>query len=133
MAYLSTSPCLIHPSVPEDQLRLRIVKGYHGLHLYAIEFWTEHLLQYAKSQSGLDPTVSAPLIEQLQRLLGFRRESQTAEFATEQLAMGASLPIETCTSALKDLPNIESLVKDVLMYRQILGQEKHTQKDPEGE
>ncbi|KAI1131060.1 hypothetical protein F5Y10DRAFT_262625 [Nemania abortiva] len=32
---------------PEDSKAIRVVKGFHGLHVYATEFWTEHLLRHA--------------------------------------------------------------------------------------
>ncbi|TRX91712.1 hypothetical protein FHL15_007494 [Xylaria flabelliformis] len=32
---------------PKQAKAMRIVKGIHGLHVYATEFWTEHLLYYA--------------------------------------------------------------------------------------
>ncbi|GAP92702.1 putative NACHT domain-containing protein [Rosellinia necatrix] len=32
---------------PPHAKAIRIVKGIHGLHVYATEFWTEHLLHYA--------------------------------------------------------------------------------------
>lgn len=36
----------------------RLVKGLHGLHVYATEYWTEYLLCIAQSTNGLDPTSS---------------------------------------------------------------------------
>ncbi|KAK3940960.1 hypothetical protein QBC46DRAFT_259770 [Diplogelasinospora grovesii] len=34
---------------------LRVVRGIHGLHVYATEYWTEYLLSEAKSETGLNP------------------------------------------------------------------------------
>ena len=39
----------------QEQLKcLRVVKGLHGLHVYATEYWTEYLLSHATSVGGLD-------------------------------------------------------------------------------
>lgn len=131
VAYLSTTSCLIDPSVPENQSRRRIVKGYHTLHLYANDFWMEHLLQYVKLQGGLDARVSAPLIEQLQSLCGFRKEAQSAEFQAELQVLDPLKSIENRIAALDNLPDVKVLVQDALIYRQILAQEKHIQQNLE--
>jgi len=35
-----------------------VVKGLHGFHVYATEYWTEYLLSYAVSAGGLDTNSS---------------------------------------------------------------------------
>jgi hypothetical protein len=32
----------------------RVIKGLHGFHVYATEYWTEYLLSHAKFVGGLD-------------------------------------------------------------------------------
>lgn len=132
-AHLSTTSCLIDPSFLESQLRLRIVKGFHGLHLYANRFWFAHLLEYLKSHGRLDTTVPAALTRQLHCLSQFRKESQSPEFHAELRAIGPLQSIETCTATLDNLPDTKSLVQNILAYRQILAQETHTQKTSDGE
>lgn len=133
IAYLSTASCLIDPSFPESQSRLRIVKGYHGLHLYANRFWFAHLLEYVKSQGRLGITVPAQLTGHLQSLSQFRKEFQSPEFHAELRAIGPLQSIETRTATLDNLPDTKSLVQDILAYRQILAREIHIQKSSEGE
>jgi hypothetical protein len=43
----------------EDLKYRQTVKGLHGLHVYATEYWTEHLLYLARSPGGLDKFPSA--------------------------------------------------------------------------
>ena len=43
----------------EEQTKcLRVVKGLHGFHVYATEYWTEYLLSYAVFAGGLDTNSS---------------------------------------------------------------------------
>lgn len=133
IAYLSTTSCLMDPSISESQSRLRIVKGYHGLHLYANKFWFAHLLKYLNSRGRHDILVPAQLREQLSNLRRFRKESQSPEFHAQIRAIGPLQSIENRTATLDDLPDTKSLVHNILAYRQILAQETHTQKSSEGE
>ncbi|KAK3345804.1 hypothetical protein B0T25DRAFT_460566 [Lasiosphaeria hispida] len=45
---------VFRPSYPEQERPLRVLKGFHGLHVYASEFWVEYLLLTAASEKGLD-------------------------------------------------------------------------------
>lgn len=57
---LATASCLLsgyqvfQPSYPENMRFLRVLKGFHGLHLYASEHWVEYILSIAASDGGLD-------------------------------------------------------------------------------
>ncbi|KAF2638470.1 hypothetical protein P280DRAFT_491867 [Massarina eburnea CBS 473.64] len=42
----------------ENARLLRLVKGVHGLHIYATEYWTEYLLANAASTGGIDASSS---------------------------------------------------------------------------
>ena len=42
----------------EQTKYLRVVKGLHGFHVYATEYWTEYLLSHAVSAGGLDTNSS---------------------------------------------------------------------------
>ena len=45
---------------------IRLIKGVHGLHVYATEFWTEYLLSEAEATGG--PEISSPLLAMAFRL-----------------------------------------------------------------
>ncbi|KAF3065606.1 hypothetical protein CFAM422_009661 [Trichoderma lentiforme] len=46
---------------PERAKYLRVIKGLHGFHVYATEFWTEYLLSSVKFAGG-DPYNTSPLL-----------------------------------------------------------------------
>ncbi|KAM7211075.1 hypothetical protein V8F06_013542 [Rhypophila decipiens] len=57
---LAVASCLLsgyqvfQPSYPEDMRFLRVLRGFHGLHLYASEYWAEYILSVAMPDRGLD-------------------------------------------------------------------------------
>lgn len=59
---LSITACLLsglevfQPTGPILERRLRVLRGFHGLHVYASEYWMEYLLSIAASRTGLDTT-----------------------------------------------------------------------------
>ena len=50
----------------EQTRPIRLIKGVHGLHVYATEFWTEYLLSEAEATGG--PEISSPLLAMAFRL-----------------------------------------------------------------
>ncbi|KAK1479161.1 NACHT domain-containing protein [Colletotrichum tamarilloi] len=57
---LSIASCLLsglqvfRPTYPSLDRRLRVLRGFHGLHVYASEYWAGYLLSIATSRKGLD-------------------------------------------------------------------------------
>ena len=57
---LATVTCLLSgvrifaPSYPEQTRFLRVLRGLHGFHTYATEYWVEYLLSNAVSANGMD-------------------------------------------------------------------------------
>ncbi|PFH57630.1 hypothetical protein XA68_14769 [Ophiocordyceps unilateralis] len=47
---------VFEPKPLNTQKLLRVVKGLHGLHIYATEYWTEYLLSQAATPAGLETT-----------------------------------------------------------------------------
>lgn len=68
VAYMSSSLSLIDPSLTREDLLLRVGEGLHSVHLYAREYWLEHLLAYARENVGLKGVKSTPLYGQLTTL-----------------------------------------------------------------
>ena len=70
----------------EQTKHLRVVKGIHGFHVYATEYWTEYLLCLAQSTNGLDVT-SAPFVLacRLADKLSEGSDSTTAEEVDSEL------------------------------------------------
>ncbi|KAM7204012.1 putative NACHT domain containing protein [Rhypophila sp. PSN 637] len=56
----ATASCLLsgyqvfQPDYPEDVRFSRVLRGFHGLHLYASEYWVEYILSVAVSDRGID-------------------------------------------------------------------------------
>ena len=65
---MSSSFNLIDPTVPIDDSMLRVADGFHGLFLYANDYWPEHLLTYAREVGGLDANLARNLFAELTRL-----------------------------------------------------------------
>ncbi|KAK1948821.1 hypothetical protein LY78DRAFT_751832, partial [Colletotrichum sublineola] len=59
---LSIAACLLsglevfQSTTPSLDRRLRVLRGFHGLHVYASDYWVEYLLAVAASEHGLDTT-----------------------------------------------------------------------------
>jgi hypothetical protein len=120
--------CFLDDEISESVIRSRVVKGFHGLHQYANEFWLQHLLQYAKYEHAVEN-------EDLEAL------EEIEEFWKEEPGTGARrLKLDDTTSAdnieiqllvLKDLPQAQRMGRDILTFRRFLSQEKYSHTDPE--
>ncbi|KAL7792442.1 hypothetical protein V8C37DRAFT_416340 [Trichoderma ceciliae] len=100
----------------QDRLR-RVVQGFHGFHLYATEYWVQHLFAAAaSSEAGLEGnTALLRLTESLCHLLESRSASpETTErtFYTQELRLNNNL------SMLERHQTIYKYVKFELMCRQ---------------
>lgn len=70
-----------------DQTRhIRLIKGVHGLHIYATEFWTEYLLSEAEATGG--PDISSPLLAMAVQLAN--RLDEAAATAAPMECIGAA-------------------------------------------
>jgi hypothetical protein len=65
VSYLSSSFALIDSQVTNEEKILDIAKGFHGLHLYANEFWVAHLLEYIEVNTELDQRMLDPVLERV--------------------------------------------------------------------
>jgi hypothetical protein len=126
---MNSSHCFIDPNHSEDTRKLRVLKGFHGLHHYANEFWFQHLFQYVKSEEHVEDDELDVQVEEI------------AEFWKKTPGMGAkSLKIDDTTSAdgiesqlevLADMPQAQDMGLDILTFRKFISQEKYSHKDPE--
>jgi len=65
VSYLCSSFALIDPQVQNEEKVVDIAKGIHGLHLYANDFWVEHLLEYIEVNTELDQRMLDPVLERV--------------------------------------------------------------------
>jgi hypothetical protein len=115
--YMNSSTCFIDPTFSKDTLKIKVLKGFHGLHHYANEFWFQHLFQYARWQ---DPVDDEDLDEPLQEVEGF---------FWKQTPGVAKLKLDDTTSTDGIRSQLE--VFDILTFRKFLSQEKYSHQGPE--
>lgn len=125
---MNSSYCFIDSAVSNQALALRVLKGYHGLHHYANEFWFQHLLQYAKAGDPVED-------EELDDPLG-----EIREFWKQEPGIGAgNLKLDDTTSADKIKAQLEALAStpvaqnmglDVLTFQKFLSQESSSHQAP---
>ena len=51
---LQSGLVILCPTFPEQDRLLRVLRGFHGLHVYASDSWVEYLLSVAALEDGLD-------------------------------------------------------------------------------
>ncbi|KAH6711796.1 hypothetical protein BKA61DRAFT_693710 [Leptodontidium sp. MPI-SDFR-AT-0119] len=129
MNYMNTSLCFIDPRYTENALQIRVVKGFHGLHHYANEFWFQHILQYAKTGNTVQD-------EDLDDLLDQIREFWKADpgVGAETLKLDDTNSAEVILSQLESLESIEQAQKmgiDILTFLKFLSQQNNSHQDAE--
>ncbi|TVY46999.1 Vegetative incompatibility protein [Lachnellula occidentalis] len=126
--YMNSSYCFINSAVSNQALEMRVLKGYHGLHHYANEFWFQHLLQYTKAGDPVeDEELDMPLWE-------------IREFWKQEPGIGAgNLKLDDTTSADKINAQLEALAStplaqymglDILTFQKFLSQESSSHQAP---
>jgi hypothetical protein len=129
MNYMNSSTGFIDEKSSETDLRVRVVKGHHGLHHYANEYWFQHLLQYAKGGYVANDV-------QLEEPLGDIRMFWKNDPGT----CIRSLKLDDPTSAdgiagqlevLASVPLAHQMGLDILTFRKFLSQEKYSHEEPD--
>jgi hypothetical protein len=91
---------VFEPSYSDAQRSFRVLHGLHGLHVYANEFWTEHLLLFAQGKALCDAEKAASLINLSDNLcarlaIAVREkevEADADEFSDERLSLFVDYP-----------------------------------------
>jgi hypothetical protein len=125
---MNSSFCFVDPSYTEDALKLRVLKGFHGLHHYANEFWFQHLLQYAKCDENVDD-------DELDDPLGDTEEfwKKSPGAAAKTLKLDDTTSADSIVAQLDVLASMDSAKRmglDILTFRKFLSQEKYSHRDP---
>ena len=122
---LATATCLLsglqifQHSISEQDRLLRAVRGFHGLQVYASEYWVEYVLSIAASEKGLDPGAAF-----------FPRCLQLAETLNSLNTNEQQLSVQSVADdrllSLESYPDIHKAVSDILFSREarVLGIEK---------
>jgi hypothetical protein len=131
VSYLSSSICLISPSMTDFEAENRIIKGFHGLHRYAHEFWIDHLLRFSLSKLCDSPAETKALVQQVDCL----SQSQSLPHLYDT-PMANSIEVYSGShehlSSWYQFPNIQRFLEKVLVFRKRLEQERSNTNSPEG-
>jgi len=126
---MNSSRCFIDPKISENELVMRVLKGYHGLHHYANEFWYQHLLYYAKSE---DPVEDEELDEPLEEIRDFWKQDPGK--GAEELKLDDTTSAEKIKARLEVLasnPVAHNFGLDILTFQKFLSQENASHQAPE--
>jgi hypothetical protein len=131
MSYLRSARYFIEPDVTRIDQKLRVMKGFHGLHRYANEFWFQHLLQYAKCD---DPVEN----DELDMLIGDVSVfwKQEPGFRASRLKLDDTTSAEVIAKQLEVLsgsPQAQKMGVDMLTFRKFISQEKYSHQNPASE
>ncbi|KAK4071005.1 uncharacterized protein Triagg1_6372 [Trichoderma aggressivum f. europaeum] len=134
---VATVSCLlsglqVFNSTYSEQTRcLQVIKGLHGFHVYATEFWTEYLLSSAKCTGG-DPDKTSPLL-----VLACRLADALDEASGPTISEGAKSPLNGLNdgmSFMRQHPTLYRHVESALKGRSLkrLETELFPETNPDG-
>ncbi len=115
---LNTGFTLFHPSISEDEIRIRLVREFHSLFPYAYEFWVQHLVHYVQSPTSQKRHLET-LFNHLQGLVKAKRTLGTAENRILK-ASSVTKDEETLINALENHSEVHDLVREILMFRNLM-------------
>lgn len=133
VAFLNSCVSLLPANSTEAQRAAVIVRGFHGLQIYADMFWYRHLLAYCGLLVQHKRQFSTELLAQLQLLLRFRKEDSRATVLKSKTATEKDGTEDSTLEVFNHLPNVKRLVSDVLVFRAKMSREDASGKSPESE
>ncbi|KAH8803560.1 hypothetical protein F5884DRAFT_904077 [Xylogone sp. PMI_703] len=111
---------VFNQTYPEHTQCVRVIRGLHGLHLYATEYWAEYILSYAASTNGGD--LNSPLFIfacQLASKLDVEVNLATEEVSTSKEVESKSDVSDERLELLQQLPSLFNHVKTFLEARSL--------------
>jgi hypothetical protein len=131
ITFLNSCLCLLPENSTNGQRAAIIVRGFHGLQLYADKFWYKHLLEYCCLLGQHQRQFSTELLTQLQLLLRFRKDNFQVSSTPIKVVTEKS-PHDLSLEALNHLPDVKRLVSDVLALRAKIAREDASDRNLEG-
>jgi hypothetical protein len=113
----------------ENVINSRVVRGFHGLHQYANEYWFQHLLLYAKQEHVAEDEDLEGLLEELEEF--WKGEPGTGAKRLRLDDNTARKGIESQLQVLTTMPQAQCMGRDILTFRRFISQEKYSHKKPE--
>jgi len=125
VAFLNSCISLLPENSIEAQRAAIIIRGFHGLQLYADMFWYRHLLAYC-SLLGRHKRQFSPEL-----LLRFRKEDNRTPVPQSKTGTDKNGAEDPALEELNHLPYVKALVTDVLVFRAKMAREDASDKSPE--
>jgi hypothetical protein len=114
VAHLNTSYPLLPDRSTERERAALVIQGFHGLHLYANQFWMDHFLECCTSLRRQQKQLPNHLLEQIIGLFGFQKDLGTKPF---DLIQAPSIEV------FQQHPQLVALVKSIIWLRDKLKQD----------
>lgn len=130
MSYMRSTLRFIQPTASTTERQLRVLKGFHGLHNYANEFWFQHFLQYAKSRDY--PVDDDELDEFVEDLSIFWKHDPGV--GAKRLKLDDTTSADNIAhqlQAMENMPQARKMGLDLFTFRKFLSQEKYSHLTPE--
>ena len=118
---LATVTCLLsgfdifRGTYQEHSKYVQVVKGLHGLHLYATKYWTEYLLCIAASTGGIN--IDSPLFALASRLAD--KLNETVQSTTSTVVDSQSNSIDERLKFLQHHKALYKLIGEALKARSL--------------
>jgi hypothetical protein len=110
VAYLNTSYELLPVHLTHEERASIVVRGFHGLQLYANQYWVDHLRSYCAILGQQRKPLSQELLGQLCVFVGFMKDSTDFEHTSDPASLDGF-------EVLDRQPAIRSLVSKVVKFR----------------
>jgi len=135
ISYLNSCSCFLPQYCTDQEMAAKVLEGFHGLQLYANQFWFKHVLTCCSLYYKSHLPIPNELLSQLQMLLQFWKEqghddsSSSRDYRTENHTIDES----NDSLALGQLPReIRKFTCGILEFRKALSEDGSTQKAPDG-
>lgn len=132
VAVLNSCVSLFPDNSTETERGAIIVRGFHGLLIYADMFWYKHLLTYFSLLSQREGQINTELLAQLQFLLRFRKDDSGVLPLKSKAPTKKDGAYDSTLEALNHLPDVKSLVSYIKEFRAKMALEQASDKSPEG-
>jgi len=127
ISYLNTSLCLLPDNCTDQERAAIILQGFHGLQLYANQFWAKHILTCCNLLSTCDDVLPDEMIAQLEKLVRFRKQMWQDSSVPE------TLDLDGDSATLQQLPHhIRGFIREVSQFREGLTRNEYPHKSPKG-
>jgi hypothetical protein len=117
VSYLSSSFHMLVVEMTDLEFEDRILRGYHGLHSYASEFWIDHLLRFSKVKRGFLHTELEALVTQLTYLSQSLKKFQSAGEINALPNVEIAWDLREGLSMWETFPHILRFLEHVLIFR----------------